>query len=181
MKSWLTFKAITKSSRVAIFGLLAIFVVGCSASFSHNDRELDTEMTIYIMPFSNQSNMPMAQAQVEELVASVLAAEGLNVQLYPKQRVNDIQASLDPERRYTAAQSWLAQQPAGYVLNGSVHEWQYKYGLDGEPAVGLTLTISNMSQQVLWRNSSSRSGWGRESLTQMGLKTISDMVNTLSW
>lgn len=164
-----------------IMGFLLITLVGCGTTVSESTAVLDQSRTLYIMPFANQSNMPMAQSQVEELVASVLSAQGFTVRVYPKDRISDVQASLEPERRGEEARVWLSQQPAGYIVQGAVHEWQYKFGLDGEPAVGLTLTVSDMNQAELWRGSTSRSGWGRESITRMGIKAISEITEEINW
>lgn len=164
-----------------VFGFFLIALAGCGTTVSESSPALDRSRTLYIMPFANQSNMPMAQSQVEELVASVLSSQGLSVKVYPKNRINDMQASLEPERRQEEARTWLSQQPAGYMVQGAVHEWQYKFGLDGEPAVGITLMISDMNQDELWRGSASRSGWGRESITRIGIKTINDISEEINW
>ena len=37
---------------------------------------------------------------------------------------------------------WLNTQQADYVLSGSIEEWRYKAGLDGEPVVALTLLLT---------------------------------------
>lgn len=164
-----------------LLGFMVIFLSGCGTTVSERNPALDSSRTLYIMPFSNQSNMPMAQSQVEELVASVLSSQGLTVRVYPKTRVSDVQASLEPQRRQEEARTWLSQQASGYVVQGAVHEWQYKFGIDGEPAVGLTLTLSDMTQAEIWRGSASRSGWGRESITRIGIKAISDITEEINW
>ena len=122
-----------------------------------------------------------AQAQVEQLLASVLADAGIRVELYPTSKVNDLQASIEPEQRQAEAQAWLASKRQGYVLQGAVQEWQYKYGLDGEPAVGVTLQLSDLNGQVLWRGSIAKSGWGRESLSQLGLTSLRKLTANLNW
>ena len=160
---------------------LALFLAGCASQYSAQSPTLNSGNTLYVMPFANQSNMPMAQAQAEQLVASALAEQGIKVRIYPKAQVGDLQASLEPQQRQQEAQAWLMQQPAGYVLAGSVQEWQYKYGLDGEPAVGLTLTLATSSGEELWRGSASNSGWGRESLSHVALDAIEDLLDQLAW
>jgi len=164
-----------------VVALSLMTLAGCGTTVSDSNSALDPSRTLYIMPFSNQSNMPMAQSQVEELVASVLSSQGFTVRVYPKSRISDVQASLEPERRQEEAGTWLAQQSSGYIVQGAVHEWQYKFGIDGEPAVGLTLTVSDMNQAELWRGSASRSGWGRESITRIGIKAITDITEEINW
>ncbi|MFY8274680.1 hypothetical protein AAEU32_11215 [Pseudoalteromonas sp. SSDWG2] len=167
--------------KTLITSALLILLAGCASQYSAQSPLLSKANTVYVMPFANQSNMPMAQAQAEQLAASAFAEQGIKVRVYPKDKVGDLQASLEPKQRIKEAQAWLSQQPAGYVLWGSVQEWQYKYGLDGEPAVGLTMTLSTSSGEELWRGSASNSGWGRESLSHIALDAIEDLIDQLDW
>ncbi|MCG7569642.1 hypothetical protein MHM89_06835 [Pseudoalteromonas sp. CNC9-20] len=160
---------------------LAFILSGCATHYAGESPTLSASQQVYIMPLANQSNMPMAQAQAEQLLASALAEQGLKVTLYPKQQVGDLQASLEPAQRNQEAQRWLSEQQPGYVVSGSVQEWQYKYGLDGEPAVGLTLTLADSSGNELWRGSTSKTGWGRESLSQVALEAIDTLIDELDW
>lgn len=164
---------------MALFAFL--FISGCSTHYSGSSPELNKENMVYLMPFTNQSNMPMAQAQAEQLVASALAEQGLSVRIYPKRQVNDLQASLEPTERDIEAVQWLEKQQPGYIISGSVQEWQYKFGLDSEPVIGLTLTLSDTEKNEVWRGSISKSGWGRESLSHTALKAIDDLLNELDW
>ncbi|MGI5308471.1 hypothetical protein [Rheinheimera sp. WS51] len=161
--------------------ILMLMISACATQFNGSSPVLDSNKTVYIMPLENQSSMPMAQSQAEQLLASVLAESGLNVMLYPKRNVNDLQASLEPQQRLTEAKNWLANQPSGYVITGSVQEWQYKYGLDGEPAIGVTLILSSTESNTLWRGSVSKSGWGRESLSHIALKAFDNLLDALNW
>ncbi|CAM3777326.1 hypothetical protein [Rheinheimera salexigens] len=167
--------------RIFWFALLVLAVSACATQFNAPSPKLDSTKTVYIMPLENQSNMPMAQAQAEQLIASVLAEYGLKVMVYPKLNVNDLQASLEPQQRLAEANKWLSNQANGYVITGSVQEWQYKYGLDGEPAIGVTLTLSTSQGNTLWRGSVSKSGWGRESLSHIALKALENLLDALNW
>ena len=158
-----------------------LLLTGCAAQMSSPSPALDANQVVYIMPFNNQSTTPMAQAQAEQLLASVLADAGIKVELYPKNNVSDLQASLEPQQRQAPAEQWLASRQPGYVISGVVQEWQYKYGLDGEPAIGVTLQLSDSNGTTLWRGSAARSGWGRESLSQLALKTFAELSSNLDW
>jgi polysaccharide biosynthesis protein PelC len=60
-------------------------------------------------------------------------------------------------------------------------EWRYKVGIDGEPAVGLTLKIIDLSNgRVLWSATGAKSGWSREALASVAQSLILNMVNTLN-
>jgi hypothetical protein len=66
-----------------------------------------------------------------------------------------------------------------YALTGAVDEWRYKVGIDGEPAVGLTLQIINLTDgdRVVWSAAGSKSGWSREALSAVAQKLIKDMLS----
>lgn len=168
-------------AKLAYLGVVVALLASCTATINESSPTLLSDKPVYVMPFVNQSNMPMAQAQVEQLVASVLAQKGLRVKIYPRHRVSDIQASLEPEKRAEEAENWIERQQPGYVVAGAVHEWHYKTGIDGEPTVGFTLTLQASGGEILWRGSSSKSGWGRESLTQVGIEALTNLLEELRW
>ncbi|MCM0290554.1 hypothetical protein FCG81_18730, partial [Pseudomonas aeruginosa] len=59
-------------------------------------------------------------------------------------------------------------------------EWQYKNGLDGEPAVGVSLQVLEpASGRVLWSTSGARAGWSRESLAGAAQKVLRELVGDL--
>ena len=87
---------------------------------------------------------------------------------------------IDDRERLAAALDWARQQRLDYVLSGSVEEWQYKNGLDGEPAVGISLRVLEPATgRVLWSNSGARAGWSRESLAGSAQKVIDKLVDDL--
>ena len=80
----------------------------------------------------------------------------------------------------SGAMDWARQQKLDYVVAGSVEEWQYKNGLDGEPAVGISLQVLRPSSgQVLWSSSGARAGWSRESLSGAAQKVLDELVGEL--
>ena len=61
-----------------------------------------------------------------------------------------------------------------------MEEWQYKNGLDGEPAVGISLRVLDAkSGTVLWSKSGARAGWSRESLAGNAQTVIDKLVGAL--
>ncbi|MCY1405315.1 hypothetical protein D9M71_205530 [compost metagenome] len=66
------------------------------------------------------------------------------------------------------------------MVTGSVEEWQYKNGLDGEPAVGVSLQVLETSSgKLLWSRSGARAGWSRESLAGTAQTVLRDLVGNL--
>ncbi len=52
--------------------------------------------------------------------------------MYPASEVNDLSSILDSSAKRKNAKAWLASQNVDYVITGSIEEWHYKSGLDGE-------------------------------------------------
>ena len=85
---------------------------------------------------------------------------------------------LDDSRRLADAKEAARSNGARHALTGSVEEWRYKSGLDGEPAVGLSLLLVDLeSDKVVWSGSAARSGWSRESLAGTAQKVLQELAN----
>ena len=68
-------------------------------------------------------------------------------------------AALNPETLFEPAEreavgkalEWARAEKARYALTGAVQEWRYKVGVDGEPAVGISLQLLDVnSGEVVW-------------------------------
>ena len=58
-------------------------------------------------------------------------------------------------------------------------EWRYKVGVDGEPAVGVTLEIVDVGTgATVWSGAGAQSGWSREALAAVGQKLIRNLLGT---
>ena len=158
-----------------------VLLAGCSTYNIPQSPSFTTQQQWVIMPFDNYSGSPMASQQAEEIIASVLQTQGIKLTMYHTPDLNSIDAMINPSIKQQAAQQWLAQQQPSYIVTGSISEWRYKNGLDAEPSVGLTLKIIDPSnQQVIWRATGARSGWGRENLSQTASKVFSQIVDQMN-
>ncbi|WP_299013335.1 hypothetical protein [uncultured Photobacterium sp.] len=134
-----------------------------------------------VMPMVNNSNTPLASEKAEQILNAQLYAKGINALMYPASQSNDLASILDTMEKRRAAQTWLASQPVDYIITGSVEEWHYKSGLDGEPAVGITLEVkSAKSKTTYWRATGTRGGWGRESVSGTGHIVIEELLEGLN-
>ena len=71
------------------------------------------------------------------------------------------------------ALAWARQAGARYALTGSVDEWRYKVGVDGEAAVGVVLSIVDVeSGRAVWSGSGAQSGWSREALSGVAQRLL---------
>jgi hypothetical protein len=78
--------------------------------------------------------------------------------------------------RWTASRltpRWARGAGVRYALTGSVDEWRYKVGVDGEPAAGVTLQLVDVaSGDVLWAAAGGATGWSREALSAVAQKLM---------
>ena len=137
-------------------------------------------VAVGLLPLINFSRAPQAGERSEQILLSVLAEEGLRPRMYPVVTQSEMPL-LDDRERFNQALEWARQENLDYVVSGSVEEWQYKSGLDGEPAVGISLqVIEPNTGRVVWSNSGARAGWSRESLAGTAQKVLRKLVGDLT-
>ena len=159
--------------------LTFLFVAGCSSFTSDNSPNLPRTAQWGIVPMVNYSQTPQAGERSEQILLSVLSSHGLKPRVYPASTQGE-QALMDDNERLNGALEWAREQKLDYVVSGSVEEWQYKNGLDGEPAVGVSLRVLDAKTgAVLWSKSGARAGWSRESLAGNAQTVIDKLVGAL--
>lgn len=177
-----TRKSVVLLKLTALLIAASLSFTSCSTQRGQPPVALDREATWTVLPFRNLSQTPMSAERVESLVLSALRAKSLpSVDLIPPgEPVAGTLPLLDDGARL--AQALKTAQTAGYQygVTGSVEEWRYKAGLDGEPAVGISIRVVDIDTgATLWSNSGARSGWSRESLTGNGQKVINGLLNQM--
>jgi hypothetical protein len=135
-----------------------------------------------VLPILNYAETPLAGEKAEALVFSALRAKSsMDVTAYRAPVPEGALPLLEDRGRYADALRWAFQQDFVYGVTGSVEEWRYKSGLDGEPAVGISLRVIDIrTGEVLWSGSRQRSGWSRESVSGTAQKVISRLVKNLT-
>ncbi|HUQ25411.1 MAG TPA: penicillin-binding protein activator LpoB [Burkholderiales bacterium] len=135
-----------------------------------------------VLPIANHTETPQAGLRSEAVIESVLRT--LNVrQLERYPATLNADALLDPAERKLAEQAmaWAKSRGVRYVVTGSVEEWRYKVGVDGEPAVGLALAVTDLQTgTVIYSASGGKSGWSRESLAAVAQKLVKDLLAELA-
>lgn len=158
--------------------LLSLALSACSIHTSNKQNTFEREASWGLLPVINYSQTPQAGERAEQILQSVLSQRGIQVVMYP--HTASSMPLLDDQKRLEQAWQWAADQQFDYLVTGSIEEWQYKNGLDGEPAVGISLQVLDpTSGQVLWSNSGARSGWSRESLAGSAQKVLRKLVAKL--
>jgi len=164
-------------------GLCAVVLTGCATSIqsSSTHKALDPAAKWVLLPIANNTDTPQAGLSAEAMLEHQLRWRGIVSLLhYPATLSRD--SLFEPTERKVAdeAQQWARAQGARFAVLGSVQEWRYKVGIDGEPAVGIALKVLDLSSgQVVWSASGAKSGWSREALSAVGQAVLADMLNTI--
>lgn len=161
---------------------LGALVSGCTVIDRSAAPALSKSDTFAILPIANNTETPQAGQRAAAIAQSLLSSYGYaNLARYPAS--TDDETLFDPAKPdgQQNALNWARQQNAHYALTGAVNEWRYKVGVDGEPAVGLTLEVLDVqSGKVVWSGSGSRTGWSRDAVSGVAQKLERDLLGPLS-
>jgi polysaccharide biosynthesis protein PelC len=164
-------------------GLCVLVLSACGTSIQSSAKRdtLDPNAKWVLLPIANHTDTPQAGLSAEALLAHQLRRRGITGALhYPAALSRD--SLFEPTERKVSdeAEKWARGQGARFALLGSVQEWRYKVGIDGEPAVGVTLKVLDLSSgQVVWSASGAKSGWSREALSAVAQSLLTDMLDSL--
>jgi TolB-like protein len=168
---------------VPLCALAAAMLVGaaltaCSVTDSARRPSLDANAQWALLPIVNHTETPQAGLRAEAITESLLVARGRNVMRYPAPLQSETLFEPSDRKAVDQALAWAKKTNARYALTGAVEEWRYKVGVDGEPAVGVTLTIVDVaSGATLWSGTGGRTGWSREALSAVAHKLIRQLLS----
>lgn len=128
--------------------------------------------------FANHTETPMAGNRAESVAEALLHARGVGkVKRYTSTAQQEALFDAGDTKRQEQALAWAREQGVRYALAGTVDEWRYKVGVDGEPAAGITLQIIDVqSGDILWSGAGGKSGWSREALSAVAQKLIRELL-----
>jgi polysaccharide biosynthesis protein PelC len=186
MKPGKTYRAVPRVASGLASGLaavaLGVALSGCAVVDRSAPPAIAKNDSVAILPIANNTETPQAGQRAASIAQSLLASYGYaNLARYP--------ASADDETLFDAAKpdaqqkalDWARQQNARYALTGAVNEWRYKVGVDGEPAVGLTLDMIDVQTgKVVWTGTGSRTGWSRAAVSGVAQKLERDLLSPLA-
>jgi hypothetical protein len=159
----------------------AIALCACTVQHLRPSRPLPKSAQWVVLPVVNLSATPLAGEKVEALLDNALRLHGLE-NLY-RQRPGSAGGGdllLNDNRRYELALDAARKGPANFGVTGEVEEWRYKSGLDGNPAVGLTLRVIALpSGRVVWTASGAKTGWGYANVSGTAQQLIDDLLKGL--
>lgn len=173
------FERIAGRTAALMIAAVVTLGVGCTSQDIASSATIGAGSRVALMPIVNYSQAPQAGEAAESMVTSLWLSEtGRPLLVYARPQGSEL-PPIDDGERFEAARGWLAGQDVDYYLTGSVQEWRYKTGLDGEPAVGLTLRLHDADGRLVWSAQGSRSGWDRESLASTAQKLLREQIRAL--
>ncbi len=114
-----------------------------------------------VIPFENYTITPLAGYRVASILEGVMRAHGYNV-------LNRVWSYSDQEPSQKQFKAWwqkAVKDGADVIVYGTVNEFRYKTGIDGEPAVSVTLYFyDTRKKRIVWSATLSKSGLSFQSL-----------------
>ncbi len=178
-------QAVSGSWRAALLALGCALLLGaCSVTRLQDGAALDPAARWIQLPLVNLAESPRAAERAEAILATHLRARGVRDLASHTERPDagdsGLLEQLDDSRRQREALLYARAEGYRYAVAGSVDEWGYKRGLDGEPAVGISLQlIDAASGAVLWSASGARTGWGFESAAGAANRLLDELLDGL--
>lgn len=159
---------------------LLLLLAGCSVVHQSAPVTLARTERVAVFPFANNTVTPQASQRAVSMSSHLLNDCRLQVMMYPAACESSVcQYSKSQQQKMRA---WARRQGIHYALTGAVNEWRYKVGLDGEPAVSLSLSIIDVQTgQVVWSAVGSKSGASRSSLGNTALSLLTRMMSNVRW
>ena len=165
---------------LAVTGALSL-LAACSTLDQGKSPKLEAQASWVVLPFANHTETPLAGQRAEAIAQALLSTQGVaaNVRRAPVAAQQESLFNAGDDQRMQDALAWAREQKLRYALAGSVEEWRYKVGVDGEPAAGITLHILDVaSGDTLWSGSGGQSGWSREALSAVAQKLIRKLLQS---
>ncbi len=150
---------------------------GCAVIDTSDKPVLEKKVQWAMLPIINRTETPQAGLRAEAITESLLLVRRVPLKKFTASLNREGIFDESEEKLMKEAIGWAKQSGARYAVTGTVDEWRYKVGIDGEPAVGVTLKIIDLSNDaVVWSGAGARAGWSRESLSGTAQKLIDEML-----
>ncbi len=159
-------------------GVVSAGTMACAVMDHSQAPRVDRGAKWVMLPFGNHTETPQAGLRAEAITETVLRSLGVgDLRQYPAAPSPETLVEPTDPRAMEAALTWAKGQQARYAVTGSVDEWRYKVGVDGEPAVGVSLRLIDLqANQVVWSAGGGRTGWSREAVSAVAQKLIKALL-----
>lgn len=162
-----------------IVWLSGLILSACSSVIVADRPEIEKNARWMLLPFMNHTETPQAGLRAEAIAENALrVGASVDMTRYPSTTATETLFENTDRKQFDDAMDKASKGNYKYALAGSVEEWRYKVGVDGEPAVGITIQVIDVaSKKVIWTASGGKTGWSRESLTGVAQDLINELLD----
>ena len=164
-----------------LLALLCLCLGACTTLRSKGETPLSAKEVWGLSPLANNTETPYASERATSITSALLRARGIQ-SLEIRQDESKAEEGILRQKQPSPSEAldWARQRNIRFLVTGTVTEWRYKVGLDGEPAAGVTMQIIDVpSAKVVWSAASGKSGWSREALSSVGQQLIYGLLETV--
>jgi hypothetical protein len=162
--------------------IISVLLVSCAATTITSSQKIPlvhVGVNWGVIPMVNNTQTPQAGEKAAAITASMLRSTSIRKVIVYKQKVSCSKILACPQQQPSMyrVRAWSRINHIHYVMMGTVNEWRYKVGLDGEPAVNVTLNLIDMSTgKIIWSAVGSKVGGSRGSLGIIAHRLIAEML-----
>ncbi len=155
---------------------LVLFLSACATMvINSNNARLQKNGSYLVAVFKNFTETPHAGLRVSSMIDSIMASKG-----YKTYNTAKILKSNGDGKNIHKLIRRAKRKGIQYVISGTVNEFRYKTGIEGEPAVGISIFVYRTSDgRLVWSSTGSATGWSNQSRTTVMQKLINNLVNKL--
>ncbi|MCA1927175.1 MAG: hypothetical protein LDL13_02700 [Calditerrivibrio sp.] len=157
---------------IILLSIFSIILAGCSSIYDNQQFSVDKKGRIYVGKFKNNTETFLAGERAASITKTVLSIYGYDIINISENQSDDDKYEIEKIK------SNAKNLNADILVTGEINEWRYKTGIDGEPAVGLSLVFIDLkSNKIIFSAVGAKSGWGHESITTLAQKLIRNLIN----
>ncbi len=151
--------------------ILSIGLYSCAGavkSYSASKDNIWNKNSVYaVLPFVNYTETPQAGKRVASILYAIMIDKGYKV----KNNIIDLRS-----KSLKSLEKEAFKNGADYVVTGTVNEYRYKTGIDGEPAVSVSIMVINKDNTVLWSATGARTGFINSSLGKITTELLKNLI-----
>jgi TolB-like protein len=171
-----------KSIKIGILLLVAALSSCAVIDRASSGKALERNAKWALLPIVNHTDVPQAGLRAETIAEVLLRSRQIaNLHHYPATLNRDSLFEPAERKAVSDALGWAREQGVRYAVTGAVDEWHYKVGIDGEPAVGMTLQVIDLKNgdSVVWTAAGSKTGWSRDALSAVAQELIGELLDDI--
>ncbi len=162
---------------------LSALLIGCTTiNVAPQVAVINPDCRWGIATFVNNTETPQAGKRAMSIAANLLRSRGIvDLSVYqPYADCSLLNVCPNATTQIKNVLAWARRNKIRYVMMGSVNEWQYKVGLDGEPVAAVDLELyDSFSGIVVWSAVGSKIGSSRSGLGNTAQDLMAHMISDL--